>query len=42
VTEKPPEEPPPLLGSWANIYAVELGALVVMIVVAWLLTWAYA
>lgn len=36
-----PEEPPPLLGSWRNLYAVVIANLVVMIALFWLITWAY-
>jgi hypothetical protein len=36
------ESPPPLLGSWRNLYALVLGALLLQIVVYWLVTRAYA
>mgnify|MGYP006979977730 CR=1 FL=1 len=37
-----PDERPPLLGSWAALYAVLVGALVLYIVAGTLVTWAYA
>lgn len=37
-----PDDPPPLLGTWRNLYALVLGALVVQIVVYWWITRAYA
>ena len=36
-----PDDPPPLLGSWRVLYALELGALVAMIGVCLALTWLY-
>lgn len=33
------EDPPPLLGSWRNLYAVVIGALVVQIVLYSWLSW---
>jgi hypothetical protein len=35
------EEPPPLLGSWRNLYALVLGNLVFLVLVFWLLTRMY-
>lgn len=37
-----PDDPPPLLGSWRNLYALVLGVLAVQILVYWLVTQAYA
>jgi hypothetical protein len=34
----PEEEPPPLLGSWRNLYAAALGNLALMVLLLWLLT----
>lgn len=40
--ETPPaEEPPPILGSWRNIYLLLAGSLVVQIALYWWLTEAY-
>ena len=41
--EDPPdiEGPPPLLGTWNNLYAVVLAALAIQIVAFWLITKAY-
>ena len=36
------EDRPPVLGSWRNIYGAVLGSLVVIILVFWLITKAYA
>lgn len=36
------EEPPPLLGSWAALYTLVIGALVVTLALLWWLTWAFA
>jgi len=36
-----PDDPPPLLGSWRALYALELGALVVVIGVCLALTWIF-
>ena len=36
------EEPPPLLGSWRNLYAAVLANLALLVVVLWLLTRAYS
>ena len=39
--ENEPEAPPPVLGSWRNVYALILGALFVLIVLFTALTrWA--
>jgi hypothetical protein len=35
------EEPPPVLGSWRNIYALVLGTLAVLVFVFWAITRAY-
>jgi hypothetical protein len=48
---RPPDKPsagaelddrPPVLGSWRNIYGAVLGSLVVVVLVFWLITKAYA
>lgn len=36
-----PEAPPPLLGSWRNLYAAVLVNLALMIAAGALLTWTY-
>ena len=36
-----PEEPPPLLGSWRRLYALEIAVLIAIIVLLALLTRAY-
>jgi hypothetical protein len=36
------EEPPPLLGSWRNLYAAVLANLALVVLVLWLLTRAYS
>jgi len=36
------QEPPPVLGSWRNLYALVLGVLLLQIVLYWLVTRAYA
>lgn len=33
-----PEEPPPLLGTWRNLYAAVLGNLALLVLAFWLLT----
>ncbi len=36
-----PEDPPPLLGSWRNLYALVLASQATFVLVLWLLTrWA--
>lgn len=35
------EDPPPLLGSWRNLYLLVIGNLVFLIGVFWLVTEAY-
>lgn len=44
--ERLPEEileaPPPLLGSWRNLYAAVLGNLVLMVLLFGWITWMYA
>ena len=36
-----PDEPPPILGSWRNVYLFVAGELVVLVVLFWALTrWA--
>lgn len=37
-----PDDPPPLLGSWTNLYALVVGNLAVTVLVFWWLTrfWA--
>jgi hypothetical protein len=36
-----PEEPPPLLGSWRNVYALVVGELLVVVLLLYALTrWA--
>ena len=37
-----PEAPPPVLGSWRNVYAAVLGLLAVSALLLWVLTQAYA
>ena len=36
------EDPPPLLGSWRNLYAAVIGTLVVVVLLLSLITWTYA
>lgn len=36
------EEPPPLLGSWRNLYLVVLGSLALIVLLLTLLTRAYS
>jgi hypothetical protein len=36
------EAPPPVLGSWRNLYALVLGALAVQVLVYWVVTQVYA
>ncbi len=36
------EAPPPLLGSWRNLYALVLGWLALQVVVYWTITQVYA
>lgn len=36
------DEPPPILGSWRNLYAVVLGTFAAMVLVLWWLTRAYS
>ena len=36
------EEPPPLLGSWRNLYAAVVGNLALLVLLFWLLTRAYS
>lgn len=38
----PPDDRPPLLGSWSRLYALLLGALALQILAFWLVTRAYA
>jgi hypothetical protein len=38
----PPEDLPPLLGSWRNLYALVLGNLAFMVLVFAWLTWRYS
>ncbi len=33
-----PDDPPPLLGAWRNLYALVLGNLALLIVIFWALT----
>jgi hypothetical protein len=35
-------EPPPILGTWRNLYALVLGVLIVVIALLWALTRAYS
>lgn len=37
--EHVPEEPPPILGSWRNLYLVLIVELVVLTVAGYVLTW---
>jgi hypothetical protein len=37
-----PEEPPPLLGTWRNLYVAVIANLAVMVLLFWLLTRAYS
>lgn len=36
-----PEDPPPLLGTWRNLYLLVIGNLVVLIAVFWVITELY-
>lgn len=36
-----PEEPPPLLGSWRNLYLLVLGNLAVLVLLFWLFSEVY-
>jgi hypothetical protein len=38
----PEDDPPPLLGSWRNLYALVLGNLVLMVLLFAWLTWSYS
>lgn len=35
------EEPPPILGSWRNLYVLVLGTFALMVLVLWLVTQVY-
>jgi len=37
-----PDEKPPILGTWKNMYALVIGVLIVLIVVFYLLTKAFS
>ena len=36
------DPPPPLLGSWRNLYALVLGNLAFLVLLFWWLTWSYS
>lgn len=36
------EPPPPILGSWRNVYAAVLGVLVVVVLALWIVTRVYS
>ena len=38
----PEEEPPPLLGSWRNLYLLVLGNFALLVLLFWLLTRTYS
>lgn len=41
IRQADPDEPPPILGSWRNVYLLLAGQLVVLVLVFWALTrWA--
>lgn len=40
--EKAPDEPPPFLGEWRNVYALVLGTLALDIILLYMFTKAFA